>query len=175
MAYKDPDKYKQYYKKYYLENKEVIKENLKDYYLKNKEEIFKRNKKWRSKNKDKIKQYLNKYLSKDPTYQIFVSAKQRAKKKNLPFDIDKEYLKSIYPKDSMCPALNVPFQIGFLNENKKNKDYAPSLDRLVPKKGYVKGNVIIICNIVNRVKTNASLEIIEKVFNFYKKLNVKTS
>ena len=151
MAYKDPN----YFKNYYLKNKERMKNNMKIYNLNNKE---------------KIKGYINKFISKNPTNVLLISAKHRAKKKKLPFNIDNKFLKKIYPKNNMCPVLNVPFQLGFLNENKKNKDYAPSLDRIIPKKGYVKGNVIIVSNIVNRIKQNVSVDIIEKVFNFYKNL-----
>lgn len=54
--------------------------------------------------------------------------------------------------------------------DKKNTDFAPSLDRIVPEKGYVEGNVIVVCNIVNRVKSDSTIKILEKVFKFYKKL-----
>ena len=110
--------------------------------------------------------------SKNPIPQILGGAKRRAKQKNIPFAIDAEYLKSIYPKNNMCPVLNISFQVGYKSENKKNADYAPSLDRIIPEKGYVKGNLIIVCNIVNRVKTDSSIEIIEKVLNFYKKIEL---
>ena len=107
--------------------------------------------------------------NKNPIPQILSNAKIRAKDKNIEFDIDTKYLKSIFPKDNMCPVLNIPFQLGYMNEDKKNKDYAPSLDRIMPEKGYVKGNLVFVCNIVNRVKSDSSIEILEKTLNFYKK------
>jgi hypothetical protein len=110
----------------------------------------------------------NNYI-KNPIPQMLSNAKIRAKDKNIKFDIDTKYLKSIFPKDNVCPVLNVPFQFGYMNKDKKNKDYAPSLDRIMPEKGYVKGNLVFVCNIVNRVKSDSSIEILEKTFNFYKK------
>jgi hypothetical protein len=110
----------------------------------------------------------NNYI-KNPIPQMLSNAKTRAKQKNLPFDINTKYLKSIFPKDNVCPVLNIPFQLGYMNEDKKNKDYAPSLDRIIPEKGYVKGNLVFVCNIVNRVKSDSSIEILEKTLNFYKK------
>ena len=104
-----------------------------------------------------------------PIPQILSNAKIRAKYKNIEFNIDTKYLKSIFPKDNMCPVLNVHFKFGYMNEDKKNKDYAPSLDRILPEKGYVRGNLIFVCNIVNRVKSDSSIEILEKTLNFYKK------
>ena len=72
----------------------------------------------------------------------------------------------------MCPVLNISFQGGYMNEDKKNKDYSPSLDRIVPEKGYVKGNLVFVCNIVNRVKSDSSMEILEKTLNFYRKFDL---
>jgi len=117
---------------------------------------------------------MKKNYFKNPIPQILYNAKSRSKEKNIPFDIDTDYLKSIFPKDNMCPALNIPFQMGYKDEIKKNKDYAPSLDRIVPKKGYVKGNLVFVCDIVNRIKSNSTTEIIEKTLNFYKKFELTT-
>ena len=52
----------------------------------------------------------------------------------------------------------------------KSKSLAPSLDRIVPKKGYTPGNLVIVCDIVNRVKSDATLEQMEMIFKFYSKL-----
>jgi hypothetical protein len=140
--------------------KEYHREYYKKYYLINKEKIIKQT--------TKTKKEL---ALKDPVYLIFCRAKGRAKKKNITFKIDKEYLNSIYPKNNMCPVLNIPFQLGFLSKIKKNKDYAPSLDRIIPEKGYVEGNLVIVSFVVNRVKNNVSIETLEKILDFYKKIN----
>ena len=34
----------------------------------------------------------------------------------------------------------------------KNSDFSPSFDRIYPKQGYSKGNVIVISNKANRIK-----------------------
>jgi hypothetical protein len=115
---------------------------------------------------------MKKNYFKNPIPQMLYNAKTRAKQKNLPFDIDADYLKSIFPKDNMCPALNIPFQMGYLNEDKKNRDQSPSLDRIIPEKGYVKGNLVFVCDIVNKIKSNSTTEIIEKVLIFYKKIEL---
>ena len=71
-----------------------------------------------------------------------------------------------------------------MKKNKKNKplgiglealipkyqtDNSPSLDRINPKKGYTKDNVIIMSNLANRIKTDATTDQIEKVWKFLKK------
>jgi len=158
MPYKNMEEQKKYLKEYRKKRRqEYSKEYNKKYYLINKEKIIRQT----TENKKRI-------AKEDPVYSLFVRAKERAKKRNILFDIDKEYLKSIYPKNNRCPILNIDFQLGFLNEIKKNKDYAPSLDRIIPDKGYVKGNLVIVSFIANRVKNNVSVETLEKIVNFYK-------
>ena len=39
---------------------------------------------------------------------------------------------------------------------KKDKSYTPTLDRDEPKLGYVKGNIMIISDIANRMKQDTS-------------------
>ena len=158
MPYKNMEEQKKYLKEYRKKRRqEYSKEYNKKYYLINKEKIIRQT----TENKKRI-------AKEDPVYSLFVRAKERAKKRNILFDIDKEYLKSIYPKNNRCPILDIDFQLGFLNEIKKNKDYAPSLDRIIPSKGYVKGNLVIVSFIANRVKNNVSVETLEKIVNFYK-------
>ena len=110
--------------------------------------------------------------SQNPFPQMLSNAKIRAKQKSVDFNLTFEYLKKIFPQDNKCPVLRVDFQLGYKNLDKKNTDFAPSLDRIVPEKGYVEGNVIVVCNIVNRVKSDSTIKILEKVFKFYKKLEI---
>lgn len=37
----------------------------------------------------------------------------------------------------------------------------PSLDKIIPKLGYVKGNVWVVSNKANRIKSNATIEELE--------------
>jgi len=110
--------------------------------------------------------------SKKPIPQMLSNAKIRAKEKSVDFNLTFEYLKKIFPQDNKCPVIGVNFQFGYKNLDKKNTDFAPSLDRIIPEKGYVEGNVIVVCNIVNRVKSDSTVKILEKVFKFYKKLEI---
>jgi len=102
--------------------------------------------------------------SQNPIPQMLSNAKIRAKQKSVDFNLTFECLKKIFPQDNKCPVIGVDFQFGYKNLDKKNTDFAPSLDRIVPEKGYVEGNVIVVCNIVNRVKSDSTTKILEKVF-----------
>lgn len=70
-----------------------------------------------------------------PWKQALKSAKDRAKKFNLPFDLTYEYLESIYT--GKCAVTQLPFVF----QSGKNNIYSCSLDRIKPELGYVKGNV----------------------------------
>jgi len=101
--------------------------------------------------------------------QLIYNYKKRAVKKGIPFDLDAAYLSEIMPKDMICPALKVPM-IRNTGKNKGKNRFAPSLDKLVPQKGYVKGNVIVVSDLANRIKADATVEESEKTYLFYKEL-----
>ena len=58
-------------------------------------------------------------------------------------------------------------------KNGKSKNFSPSLDRIIPKKGYVYGNLVIVSDIVSCLKSDATLEDMEKILKFYTKKNNK--
>lgn len=76
--------------------------------------------------------------------QLYRSAKKRALSKGLEFNIE---LRDIHiPKK--CPILKVPLIC--------STRYSPSIDRIYPDKGYVKGNIAIISTLANSMKANAT-------------------
>lgn len=76
--------------------------------------------------------------------------KNRIKNTDIPFNLDSEYLRSIYPEDERCPIFR--FELVW-NGDRRN---SPSLDRIVPELGYIKGNVEWMSDLANRMKTNAT-------------------
>ncbi len=106
----------------------------------------------------------------NPLNVTYKNLKDRAKKKNVPVEITFEYLKSIYPDDMICPALGIKMERGEENKNINS----PSVDRIIPEKGYVPGNLIFVSMKANQIKTNATPDEIIKVGKFYKKLLEET-
>ena len=92
--------------------------------------------------------------------------KDRAKAKNLPMNITPEYLKKFVPDNMICPVLGIKMEIGEKNQSINS----PSIDRIIPEKGYVPGNIIVVSNKANGIKSNATPDEIIKVGKFYKKL-----
>ena len=88
------------------------------------------------------------------------SAKKRAVKNSLPFDLCINDI--VIPL--LCPVLGIT-----LNKNNKGTCYnSPSLDRLIPSKGYVKDNVNIISMRANFIKNNASYDEVKKISEWMK-------
>lgn len=80
------------------------------------------------------------------------SARIRAREKNLPFNLTKQHLSSIWT--GMCPIFNTP--LSWKVKHGVNPDNMATLDRIVPSKGYVEGNVVFLSNRANRIKNDAS-------------------
>lgn len=85
------------------------------------------------------------------------SAKQRAKKKNIYFELTENDFEFV----DICPILGIPLEFNF---GSGGKDNSPSLDRLDNNKGYIKGNVQVISAKANRMKSNGSPEDIQKLY-----------
>lgn len=70
----------------------------------------------------------------------------------------------LYPLPLSCPVFCTP--LNWMSEGKGTSHDHPTIDRMVPELGYVKGNVRIISNRANRLKNNASLTEIEAIFRY---------
>lgn len=63
-----------------------------------------------------------------------------------------------------CPILDIPL---FWTENSKG-DNTPSVDRIDPSKGYIKGNVAVISEKANRMKQNNTIDTLERIIQYIK-------
>ena len=95
-------------------------------------------------------------------YQMWARAKRRAEAEGFPFEIQPTDV--VIPET--CAVFGWPLEIG----DGASQDQSPSLDRLIPEKGYVKGNVWVISHLANRIKNNATLEQLEAVTAALKKV-----
>lgn len=91
-------------------------------------------------------------------YRMLAAAKHRAKKKNIPFSLKIEDIKI----PDFCPVLGIPIK----KDNNKFSFDSPTIDCLIPELGYTKENVSIISFRANLIKNDASLQEIEKLYNW---------
>lgn len=85
----------------------------------------------------------------DPARTIWIEARTRARKQGLAFDIEPE--DCLIP--DICPVLGIALSP---KGNGTHTDSTPTLDKVDPSKGYVKGNVNVISWKANRLKSNCS-------------------
>lgn len=101
-----------------------------------------------------------KWYQKDPRSVMLLSAKARAKRDGLAFDLVQGDIRL----PDVCPVLGIPLYVGDRNQH----DNAPSLDRKDSTQGYVKSNVVVISYRANRIKNDATVEELEKVLAYSK-------
>ena len=93
---------------------------------------------------------------------LWQQLKASAKKRNIPF--------SLIPNDIdeigipiTCPILGMPL---FFHKERV-KDDSISFDRIDSTKGYEKGNVVVVSYRANKIKTDATLDELKKIVQFY--------
>jgi hypothetical protein len=93
---------------------------------------------------------------KDPARYLYFRVKYRAKTDGIVFELE--------PSDifipEFCPVLGLRLSPVWAPQGDEAK---PSLDRLDPTKGYVRGNVTVISLRANRIKTDATAEEHERI------------
>ena len=96
----------------------------------------------------------------DPVPKLLSGAKHRAEQQGVPFDLTASDVH--VPCD--CPALGIPLLVG-----ERVTDNSPTLDKIIPALGYIRGNVVVISHLANRIKSNATPEQIRAVADFLDK------
>ena len=102
------------------------------------------------------------YYREDYRRQMLQMAKRRAKKDGLPCDL--ESIEDI-PRPTHCPVLGIELVMG----TRHNGPNSPSLDKIVPELGYVKGNIVVVSLRANQIKSDATIEELQAVAKFYKR------
>lgn len=136
----------EYQKKYTEENKNKVNARKKKYYEDNREKVTEYRRKWQEENREAIKGYRK---DNSEAY-ILYNIKRRAKNKGVPFDITVEDILN----PGVCPALGINMKRG----SHTHSYSSPSVDRIIPELGYVKGNIQVISKKANTMKSDATPE-----------------
>lgn len=104
---------------------------------------------------------------------ILLQAKSRAKKKKLPFELDKEwFLERLFVQNNKCAYSGLEFNFEPPKIRGENRFFHPSIDQLVAGKGYTKENSRLVGVGVNIMKYEMSLEmfidVCKKIANYNK-------
>ena len=106
---------------------------------------------WNQTNRDRLNagRVLNRG-KKSPNVVLYNNAKARAKKYNIPFDLTPSDI--VVPE--FCPVLGIPLKVA----TGCAKPNSPSIDKIIPEKGYVKGNIAVVSHKANTIKSDASID-----------------
>jgi hypothetical protein len=155
------EKQKQYQKEYYIKNREARLAASLERQKKFKLEKSQYDKIRRLLKGEEIREYdkiRSKFYS-SRINQIVNRAKARAKKYNLNFDLSSKDI--VIPE--FCPILGIKLN---WSDTHGGKFDSPSLDRIIPSKGYVKGNVQVISKRANSIKSDASAKELMLVYQW---------
>ncbi len=131
-AYKEPSgELLKYHRDYYAGNKQYHV----DYYNENSSEILPK---------------LRYIRTENPWIYLIISARSRAKKGNIPYDIDLDWGQKTYT--GRCELTGLKFEVSKGDLGTTSTQFSPSIDRIKPELGYTKGNCRWICWGINALK-----------------------
>jgi len=108
--------------------------------------------------KKRATEYQKNRLHSDPLEykkQLLRVIKYRCGKKGIPFDVTVEDIDWV----EVCPVFG--WELVYAPSNGKKVRYQPSVDKIVPSLGYVKGNIQVLSHLANSMKQDASQEELE--------------
>lgn len=108
---------------------------------------------------DRKKKYKN-----YPLKQMLGTIRNKCLKNGIPFNLTEKDI--IIP--NFCPVLGVKLETA--GETQSN---SPSIDRIIPEKGYIVGNVVCMSKKANQIKSNGTPDEIYKVYKYLEKLYKK--
>jgi hypothetical protein len=193
MPHADPEVRAEYRRQYYLANKEKLLERQKEYqketadkraavnkarYERKKPEIQEKQKLYRAEHRDKLNAYAKEYTKQNremlrakakarheatktthAKQNLVSSAVWRGKQNGLHSDLVASDL--VWP--DLCPVFGVKLTY---NGQRGNRDTRASLDRRDPAIGYTKENVRVISMRANRIKSDATIEELQKIIAY---------
>lgn len=118
-------------------------------------------------NKEKVKAYWRQYREAGKDWRLrnvekalLMGARMRARRKGIPFSISVDDI--IIPEK--CPVLGIKL----VSSSGPRSGASPTLDRVDNSLGYVKGNVVVMSWKANRIKSDASIEELQAIVNWWR-------
>ena len=176
----------QYQKAYRAANKDKIREYQVNYKekacqnrVKNQDKIRQRGRAYYRLNRDRLLEQANNRIRKaraivanDPLSwkeyrlsKLLPAIRGRAKKKNLDFNLTLDYLLSIATDHCPVDGLPMHWEVDTVPGGRQSPR-RPSVDRLIPSRGYVQGNVQVICLQYNVWKRDMTLQDMQLLFAY---------
>lgn len=104
------------------------------------------------KRRKKQREIYHRLKSERPFHHKALYIKMASKRKGVDFDLDEDFLRSIWT--GVCGISGLPIHL----DNHRNEEDHAELDRIVPQLGYIRGNVIWLSRKYNRMKGDMAME-----------------
>lgn len=137
------------------------------YYKDNRQKEIERAKKHLNKDREKTNAIKRAGIRKNPVSYLLWNIKARAKKNGILFNLDHSDI--CIPEK--CPIFGVTLTI---SEGSASSS-SPSVDRINPKLGYVKGNIQVISHRANSIKNDATIDELKQLVNYLESLPLPTN
>jgi hypothetical protein len=96
----------------------------------------------------------------DPKAWLYLALRSRAQSKGIPFDLEFDDLMEVWPEDGLCPVLGIPMKH---NQGRGGAPNSASIDKIIPDRGYVKGNVMWLSSRANKMKGENTIQTLERI------------
>ena len=93
--------------------------------------------------------YQKERVAREPFWKRCIDIKVKCKREDIPFDLTPDYLLKLYEANPICPVFGVTMRLPGTKGDRAN---AVSVDRIDPKRGYVRDNIALISFKANRIK-----------------------
>lgn len=99
---------------------------------------------------------------------IIIYSKSRAKQYSLDFNLDKEFISTLYEiQNKKCALTGLDFKFEQQTGYKKRRPFAPSIDRIDCTKGYTQDNVRLVCSVVNIALSDFGDQVFDQMCEAY--------
>lgn len=141
------------------EKRDYEREKARSRYYANRTEMLRKNTKYREANRERLNEYSRLWSRtiKGKAKKLVRAAAARARSGGLAYDLDWEWL---YERllAGKCEATGIELHV---TEHVGDVPWAPSIDRIVPSRGYTKENCRVVCYMMNMAKNGFSDDDVE--------------
>lgn len=116
---------------------------------------------WYAKHREQVIAQTSAYRKAHPIPWMLRRAKERAKRLGIEFNLTASDLS---PLPTYCPVLGI--KLIYFHNGVGGRDNSASLDRVLPHRGYVSGNVAIISNKANCMKRDNTPETLDRILKY---------
>lgn len=154
LAKRDPEAKREASRRYVERNREVVREKSRDWRNRQREESPEKareaNRRWYEANRDKAKEMKRQWSRENIERAMLGQARSRARRRGQECTITEADVEALIAS-GICAITGLPFVLEWDGQSVKNP-WAPSLDRIDARLGYVQDNVWAVCWIVNHMR-----------------------